>query len=56
MCFLPKYIILVRGGIKMIECLTNPDYVSASVASCAPCPVNSPTCNPNVPTCNPNKP
>lgn len=40
----------------MIECLTNTNYVSASATSCAPCPVNSPTCNPNVPTCNPNKP
>ena len=39
----------------MIECLTNTNYVVENVASCAPCPVNSPTCNPNVPTCNPNK-
>jgi len=40
----------------MIECLTNANYVNTNAASCAPCPVNSPTCNPNVPTCNPNKP
>ena len=39
----------------MIECLTNPNYVTKNAVSCAPCPVNSPTCNPNVPTCNPNK-
>lgn len=45
----------MKGVNEMIECLTNPNYVRESVASCAPCPVNSPTCNPNVPTCNPNK-
>lgn len=48
-------IICKKGGEKMIECLTNPNYIRENTASCAPCPVNSPTCNPNVPTCNPNK-
>ena len=40
----------------MIECLTNPNLIKEHAASCAPCPVNSPTCNPKVPTCNPNVP
>ncbi len=40
----------------MIELITDVNVKPASMASCSPCPVNSPTCNPNVPTCNPNLP
>ena len=32
----------------MIQCLTDVTK-EVVLASCVPCPVNSPTCNPNVP-------
>lgn len=40
----------------MIECLTEFNADEKVDAGCAPCPVDSPTCNPHVPTCNPNLP
>ena len=40
----------------MIECLTKPNLAKEYVASCPPCPVDSPTCNPKVPNCNPKVP
>ena len=48
--------LLMKGGVDMIECITDYEEIEQLDLSCGPCPVDSPTCNPNVPTCDPNLP